>query len=162
MISKVMEFKTERLIIRGIRDVDASKIVEWRSDYNVYRFFKNPHKITIEEHLSWFNSIYLYDNNRFDFICIEKSSNNKIGVCGMVIKENVAEINYLIAKEAQHRGYAGEAVKALIDCIRDICSIDKIIAEIHEDNVSSISLVKKLGFTPLSVDGSFVKYAIGY
>ena len=102
--------QTERLILRGINETDAIKIVEWRSDPEVYRFFKSPHKITVREHVAWYNNSYLPNENRFDWMCIEQSSGKRIGVFGLVRDEDLCEVNYLLASEAQHKGFAAPAV----------------------------------------------------
>ena len=107
--------ETARLLLRGIDESDAELIVQWRSVPEVYQFFKSSHKITLEEHFNWYQNSYLENSNRFDWICIEKESGNRIGVFGLYKKEKKAEINYLLAPEAQHKGYAAEAIKSLID-----------------------------------------------
>ena len=40
MASNPERLRTERLILRGINETDAIEIVEWRSDPEVYRYFK--------------------------------------------------------------------------------------------------------------------------
>ncbi len=159
MAKEVEELQTERLILRGIREEDAPEIVRWRTDPEVYRFFKNPQKITIESHLNWFRTNYLQDENRFDWICLEKETGNKIGVFGLVLRDDYAEINYLLAPEAQHKGYAREAIRCNISFVKVKYNLKKFVAEIHEDNSSSISLVEKLEFEYSRNNGSFLVYS---
>ena len=44
--------KTKRLILQGITSEDADRIVRWRSDRSVYRYFQAPHKLSKEEHMA--------------------------------------------------------------------------------------------------------------
>lgn len=155
MAKQVEELETERLILRGIREDDAPEIVKWRSDPEIYRYFKNPHKITLEEHLQWFHDRYLPDENRLDWMCIEKATGNKIGVFGLIIEGNEAEINYLLAPEAQHKGYASEAIECQILFIEKN-NINRVIAEIHGENLPSIALAKRLGLNFLKSENHFV------
>lgn len=152
--------QTERLVLRGIDETDAEEIVKWRSDRSVYQYFKAPHAISIEEHLQWYRNRYCISENRFDWMCVAQESGKKIGVFGLVRDGENAEINYLLAPEAQHKGYAGEAVKALVKYAADTWKEKRVIAEIHKDNTSSVALVKKLGFCLQSCEGDFVIYGI--
>ena len=114
MASEIDIITTQRLYLRGIDEEDAAWIVKWRSDPEVYRFFKSPHRITLEEHLQWFNNNYKHNSSRYDWMCIEKDSGTRAGVFGLVRESECAEINYILAPEAQHKGYATEAIGALI------------------------------------------------
>ncbi len=160
MAQTVDKIETERLLLRGIDETDADSIVLWRSDPAVYQYFISPHKITIEEHMKWYKGKYLIDESRFDWICIEKGSGRKIGVFGLVKGNGVAEINYLLAPEEQHKGYATEAIKGLIGYARSTWNCNRIKAEIHGDNKSSIALIKKLGFDLESTNTPFYTYMI--
>ena len=152
--------QTARLIFRGINETDTSVIVKWRSDPNVFNYFKSPHKITLEEHLAWYSNSYLNNNNRFDWICFEKTSNAKIGVFGLTREDDLAEVNYLLAPEAQHKGYASEGIKALVQYAANKWDIKMVVAEIHKKNLPSISVVIKLGFHIVKSVGDFVIYGI--
>jgi ribosomal-protein-alanine N-acetyltransferase len=152
--------QTERLLLRGIDETDSNEIVMWRSDPNVYRYFKSPHKITKEEHLSWYRNSYLNNQNRFDWICIERSTGQKIGVFGLVKDDITAEVNYLLAPDAQHRGYALEGVMALIRYAVQTLKVKQIIAEIHKENKPSVALMKRLDFKIYKEKGAFDFYRI--
>lgn len=161
MASNPEKIQTERLILRGINETDAPEIVEWRSDPNVYRFFKSPHKITVKEHFNWYNNKYLFDENRFDWMCIEKTTGKKIGVFGLIRDGDSVELNYLLAPDAQHKGYACEAIKHIMKYAVEKWHSERVVAEIHKNNMPSIALVKKLGFELLYTKGEFSSYGIG-
>ena len=64
------------------------------------------------------------------------------------IENNEAEINIMIAvKEFRGKGYAGQAVEAVQTFAMGIYGRDTIIAKIKEDNIGSIKLFEKLGYT---------------
>ena len=152
--------ETERLLLRGIDEGDTKIIVKWRSVPEIYRYFKFPHQITVDEHLSWYYNAYLENPDRFDWIGIEKESGNKIGVFGLHRENERSEINYLLAPASQHKGYAAEAIKALIDYASKKWNIKQVVAEIHKDNQPSLALVKKLGFELIYMNDTFVVYGI--
>lgn len=160
MAKDLDKLQTERLNLRGINETDAFEIVEWRSDPGVYKYFKNPHKITITEHFNWYNNSYLYNENRLDWMCIERATGKKIGIFGASRNKNCVEVSYLLAPESQHKGYASEVIKEIIQYIREKWKSKRIIAEIHRDNGPSIALVDRLGFKLEETDGEFVIYGI--
>ncbi len=153
--------QTGRLTLRGINETDAPEIVKWRSAPEVYRYFKNPHQISLEEHISWYNSSYLMNENRSDWMCIEKISGKKAGVFGLTRTDSEAEVNYLLAPDARHKGYASEAIRALLQYAHNEWNVRRISAEIHKENLPSLALVKRLGFELISAEGDFVIYGIG-
>ena len=152
--------ETERLSFREINENDTDEIVKWRSDPEVYRYFKFPHEINREEHIAWFNNVYSVSKNRLDLICIEKKSENKIGVFGFKTDFDTAEINYLLAPEAQHKGYAKEGICAIIGYVKKAYGIHTMIAEIHKENKPSIAVIEKVGFERKSENGVFLIYGI--
>ena len=153
-------FETDRLIFREINAGDAKDIVAFRSKPAVFRYFKNPHQITIEEHLNWYENRYLSDDDRIDFMCVEKESSNKVGVFGIVMKNGSAEVNYLLSDSAQHKGYASEAVNGLMEYAKKMFGIRIFTAEIHKDNLASINLAKRLGFVEHFEDGEFITFKL--
>ena len=160
MANNLDTIQTERLSFYGINEADVDVIVKWRSNPEVYKYFKSSHKITREEHLAWYRSSYLANQNRFDWICIEKASSKKIGVFGLVREDDLAEVNYLLDPEAQHKGYALEGIMALVRYSASKWNIKMVYAEIHKKNLPSIKAVKKLDFHIVENKGDFVKYGI--
>ena len=161
MAKCIAVIESERLLLRGIEEADAETIVRWRSDPNVYIFFKSPHQITVEEHLNWFNNSYMSNDNRYDWMCIEKKTDNKIGIFGLYREGTKAEVNYLLAPEAQHKGFAVEAIKKLLSFAVAEWNCDAIVAEIHEKNLPSIRLAEKLGFLKKAYHYPFIIYETG-
>ena len=159
MAAFVDEFDSERVHFRGINETDAPEIVEWRSDPSVYRFFRAAHRITLDEHLSWYRNNYLTDESRYDWMLIDSAAGLKLGVFGAVRKGNSAEVNYILSPCARHKGYAVEGLSRIIQYVRDKWHTDIIIAEIHRDNAPSIALAERTGFTLESESGDFLLYS---
>lgn len=151
---------TQRLFFRGINEDDTDDVVRWRSLPEVYRYFKSPHKISVEEHKNWFRNSYLNNNNRFDWICIEKETGTKIGIFGLINNHEYAEISYLLDKKSQHKGYAREGIDALVRFAFERLKVERIIAEIHKENMPSIKLVEKKGFKLYEQKQDFCLYKL--
>ncbi len=60
---------------------------------------------------------------------------------------NEVEIGYILGRSAQGKGLAFEGSMAWINWAKSNSDIEYLIANIHPDNVASIGLAKKLGFT---------------
>ena len=150
----ITPINSKRLLFREINLSDTDAIVRWRSDPEVYKYFKNPIKIERKKHIEWLNDIYKNDNTRIDLIALD-SNGDRIGVFGLVVNDKTVELNYLVAPEQQHKGYATEGVLCLIEYTQKHYDTKKIIAEIHKDNLASINLAAKLGFKPTKQHGNF-------
>ncbi len=156
----IKTIETERLILRGIDEADAESIVKWRSVPDVFRYFLSPHQITLEEHMNWYQNRYLSNEKRFDWMCFDKQTGIRIGVFGLYKDDGFAEVNYLLAPEAQHKGFATEAVKELMRFASDEWGYKRFIAEIHEENEASVKLAEKLGFRVESCNPPFNVYQL--
>ena len=157
----VPKIKTERVVLRGIIELDTDFIVAWRGNPNVYPYFRFPHVLTKKEHLQWFYSRYCLDYNRYDWMAIEKQTEKPIGLFGLHKNQEEPEeieINYLLAEEAQGKGYAKEVVEELIKWAKKQWNAKMIFAEIHCKNNASLNFIEKMKFTKDRAVGEFFIY----
>lgn len=163
MDRKIKCLETERLLLREIRDSDASLIAQWRSDPEVYRYFLSPRPITKEEHLNWYFNCYKEDSSRIDFMAVGKKFGGEKGVFNIkreLNNQQCAEIGYLLDRSAQGKGYAQEGIKRLMIFAKDEWKCKKIIFHIHEENEASRVLAEKLGCAVTDRRGNFILYQI--
>lgn len=160
-MDKNRAFSSERLYFRGINETDTDRLVSWRSDFQVIRYFRNPVPITREDHERWYQTVYLQDFGRFDFIIIEKQSRRAIGTVGINhidLKGHSCEISYMIAEpKFQREGYAVEAIAAMMDtAVKE--SIYHFFAEVHSQNIASQRTIEKLGYSRCGEQCPFITY----
>ncbi len=156
---KKEQIKTDRLILRDIQPEDALFIVKLRSDPEIYKYFKNPVKIDIESHNRWYRENYIYDDDRVDMLAREVTTGERTGVFGIRrLGSGAAELSYILLPDMMGKGYATEAINAMMDYFSEKWDINCFIAEIHKDNQSSIHFVEKLGFKMASSKGVFNNY----
>lgn len=155
---KIQEIKTERLVLREIIESDANQIVAWRSNPEVYKYFTVPKKLTMAEHLNWYRNLYLLDSDRIDMIALEKIKQIPIGVFGMKKQAGgtCVEVSYLVAPQFQAQGYAREAINALMFFAKENLGCKTAKAEIHKNNISSITFAKRLGFSEKKIESDFI------
>ena len=152
--------KTQRLILREIREEDTDYIVGLRSNPEVYQYFLFPHRLTRDEHLSWFKNYYILDNNRIDWVAYN-TDDKPIGVFGVKRdseESGVAEISYILSPEEYGKGYASEAVKCLETFCKEEWKVNRIIAEINKNNSASIKLAVKLGLVEVAGQNNFLHF----
>lgn len=146
MILESWSFKSERLHFREIDLSDAEYIVAWRSDPSNYMNFFAAHAVSLDEHLQWFER-YLVDKTRFDFMILDEKG-NRIGTVGLSnIRDESCEVNYMIGcKEARGKGYATEAVRAVIDLAFKRFDLTSVYARILPGNIASLKVAENVGF----------------
>ena len=156
----VPTLETERLVLRGITGKDADCIVLWRSDKSVYQYFRSPHRISREEHVSWYEKIYMTDDTRLQWMGFRKDTDEKIGVFGIKRekdKRQEAEISYLLARQSRHCGFGSEAVGSLVRWCKEN-GIMRIKAVIHEENRDSMRFIESMGFCREGRTECFILY----
>lgn len=143
-------FESARLFYRGITLDDAEKIVEWRSNEQMIRFFISKTPITMEKHLAWFEK-YLTDTTRFDFVIIEKETGQKIGTVGLQnLFGTAAEIAYQIDVKSQGKGFGAEAIRAMSTYAFKHFKLQRLAAVILAENSASKKAAERAGYRPYS------------
>ena len=135
------EIQTERLLLRPFRDSDYDDLYEFLSQLKDDEFEGYP-GITYEngrEHLA-------YRVGSEDFYAIElKNTGKVIGniYCGSR-DYNAKEVGYIVNKKYQRKGYACEALGAVIeDAFKE--GVHRVYAECDSRNKSSWLLLEKTG-----------------
>ena len=80
---------------------------------------------------------------------VRLSDNRIIGRAGYSVRNGFDEIElgFLIGKEFQRQAYAFEACSAILDYGRDVLLFDKVQTLVKKENLVSVHLCEKLGFT---------------
>lgn len=136
-----MVIETERLILRKFRSTDYDDLFEFLYQLENDEFEGYP-GITYEngkEHLA-----YRIDSQDFWAIAL-KDTGKVIGniYCG-ARDFDAAEVGFIINRDYQGRGYAGEALSAVIQN-RFMSGTHRIYAECDPRNISSWKLLEKVG-----------------
>jgi RimJ/RimL family protein N-acetyltransferase len=95
----------------------------------------------------------------FQLVMIEQASNILIGDIGIHFldtdpENRQVEIGYTLDKEFRNKGYATEALTAVIDYLINSLNKHRITASIDPVNTDSIRLIERLGFRK---EGHFVE-----
>lgn len=93
------------------------------------------------------------------WLIVLKDSNRVIGNCGCHGEpddNNVVEIGYEIDADCRKRGYAKEAVKALVEWLIRDKNISNVLAECSLDNAASIKLLNHMEMIEVNRDNEFI------
>ncbi|WP_445479829.1 GNAT family N-acetyltransferase [Lysinibacillus irui] len=142
---------TERLQLRKMVKADAKRLLAIWSDPDVTKYMNITHFTHEEQALEMIELLdQLADQQKaLRFTISEKASNHIIGSCGFNMFDfdhAITEIGYDLAKVHWGKGYATEAITALIDYAFTHLAMNTIVAKVEAANINSIKVLKKLNF----------------
>jgi len=147
-----IQINSDRLFLQPIQMEDAESIFQYRSNaqvnqyqgwipktiYDVHDFISNKVSNEINLQETW-----------FQFVIIKKDNNELIGDIGVHFlgsDDFQVELGCTLNQTYHGKGYAFEAVTAIINYLFDVLGKRRIIASIDSRNQSSIRLIERLGF----------------
>ena len=144
--------ETERLVLRKVTESDAALQDRVLNTPAVMRFLggvKELHELEAKHS----KTMSLFAREGFGFMMmIEKATGEMVGHCGMkrvdhplAPNQGDHEIGWLVREDRWRRGYAGEAIRAVIDWGFDTHGAPFLVALTCEANVGSWKLMQKLG-----------------
>lgn len=145
-----MQLTSKRLILRSTTKNDKAAIYKYRSDGKTNRYQgwipKTPDDIDL-----FFSRLSTEPNQPgswFQMVVTVKTNNEVIGDVGMHFSEDLhqVEIGCTLHKTHHRKGYATEALSEVLDYLFNKLNKHRVFASVHPENISSINLLKRLGF----------------
>jgi [ribosomal protein S5]-alanine N-acetyltransferase len=95
-------------------------------------------------------------------LVVERATGEVVGGAGFFgpPREGVVEIGYGIVPSRRGRGYATEAVQALLRLAAGQPGVVEVMAHAEADNAASVRVLEKSGLTYQGREGSLVRYAV--
>jgi aminoglycoside 6'-N-acetyltransferase len=146
-----LELRTKRLILRRFREEDLPRMMAYRNDPVVARYdgFDTITEAQARAFMAGQALIRPGEPGQWLQIALELPGEGLIGDLGFCVDENrigSAEIGYRLAREYWGRGYASEAVGAVLGWAFDVLRLHRVVALIDTRNERSIRLVERFGF----------------
>jgi len=144
--------ETDRLILRTIEEGDAAEQYRLLNTHAVMERLggvKELHEIEAKHA----KSMALFAREGFSFLfMIEKASGEMVGHCGIKRVDNPLapnlgdhEVGWLVREDRWRRGYAEEAMRAVLDWAFTRVGAPHVVALTSAANVGSWKLMQKLG-----------------
>ena len=157
--SDVLPIRTDRLLLRPFRIEDATAFAAYRSDELVARFqgweapFPRHAADRFVREMAARGCLAAPREGGWNQVAIEAlgeqaAGGTLIGDCAFQIRAGeprAASIGFTLARAIQGRGYATEAVRALIGSLVDRCGVEIVEAVCDAENVPSQRTLERLG-----------------
>lgn len=139
--------ESERLLLREFDISDAEKMFQLNSDPDVIRYTGDSPFESIDRAALFLANYSDYKRNGFGrLVCIEKSSNEFIGWCGLKKHaDGKVDIGYRFFKKDWGKGFATESARASLAYGFNTLNLTEIIGRSDKVNIASIKVLEKLG-----------------
>lgn len=143
-------FETGRLELRWFNADDAAFILELLNEPGWLRFIGDKQVDTLEAARKYLETVPIesYEKNGYGLFAVElKDTNTLIGMCGLVNREGLDDIDIGFALLARYegQGYAREAASATLDYAREGLSLSRVVAITTPDNRRSAAVLERIG-----------------
>lgn len=144
--------ETERLILRRFTTDDLEPFFQLCSRPEVIRYAQAKPLESLQQAREYMEAVPFSDyatHGYGRFACEWKTTGEVIGFSGIKWVPEIGdnELGYRFLPEYWGRGLATEAGRASVDFARDTLRLARLVALIHPDNVASVGVVTKLGFS---------------
>ncbi len=140
--------ETDRLTLRRFQPEDADDCFAFLSDTEgCYLDCCKPFTEMDEE---FYQRMEQFCDRETQYVIVLKEENKVIGTVNVFADDSRAvdakEIGYSISAAYQRKGYAYEALTALLNLLQNELKLELVVAGVLDENIASIRLLEKLGF----------------
>ena len=143
--------ETDRLILSELKTKDAKFIHKLYNDQDFINYIGDKGIHSVQDALSFINTglKQSYKNHGHGLYLVKLKDETSIGVCGLLKRDDLdlPDIGFAILPDYRRMGFIYEASKAVIEDGKNRLYFDSLFAITTPDNIGSINLLKKLGFT---------------
>jgi ribosomal-protein-alanine N-acetyltransferase len=147
----IPRIETARLSLRSFTPDDLDDLFLVFGDTEVMRYISGGKPRSREDtETGMLRTIEGWKKRGFGFWAVtQKERERVIGYCGLVPLEDASEIEvaYGLAKSEWGKGFASEAAHASLRFGFEELKIERIVAVVHPENISSKRVLEKLGMT---------------
>ncbi len=146
---KILE--TERLVLRKATVEDAAFILRLVNDPSWIRYIGDKNITSLEDAKKYIQlgPMAMYAKHGFGLFITElKNDHTPVGLCGLIKREELDDIDlgFAFLPEYRGKGYAIESSSAVIIYGKTAFGITRIVAITLSENTSSVNLLTRLGF----------------
>jgi len=140
-----------RTALRELSRDDAEVVASWRRDPAIASQMFAPPPRTIQDHLTWFDSMRAAgDRREFVIVRIDGPTEKEIGTVGLSGVNQThrrGEFGIIIGdSDARRAGFALEASRLLLEYAFGTLALRRVFLQVFADNAPAIKLYDRLGF----------------
>ncbi|MBL7930695.1 MAG: GNAT family N-acetyltransferase [Bacteroidia bacterium] len=144
-------FETERLIIRKFYSRDAPFVYALLNSPGWLQFIGDRGVKTLKDASTYIENLSShYNKHGFGpYLVSLKENSLPIGMCSLIKRETLedVDIGFAFLPEFMGKGFAYEAAKGTYNFAKRNLGLKQLAAITNTNNIASINLLKKLGFT---------------
>ena len=150
IFTHIPQLNTERLYLRRILPSDAMNMFAYSKEAAVTEFLlwePHPDEDYTRQYVEYLQERYEL-GDYFDWAIVHAESRSMIGTCGftrILPEERAAEIGYVLNPSFRGKGYAREALSAVLNFGFATLGLHRIYARIIRENQPSIRLAEACG-----------------
>jgi len=143
--------ETNRLFLREMTEQDLEYLYEWQKDPQTARYVAGPspdREDEVKKFYAYRKLIYGFYGFGLWMVC-EKESKRPVGRAGLQIRDGFAvpEIGFEIDVSHRGKGYAREALEAVIQYSKEELELEEVRSVVDSTNLVSQKLCESLGFS---------------
>lgn len=157
---QAFQINTERLIIRQLSLTDLEDFHYYRSNPEVTKY-QGFDVYTLEQATSFLESnaakTFGVPGQWVQYAITNRSTGKLIGDCAIKLDQNdtrLGEIGITVSPREQKKGYAKEAMIAILNYLFNLEDFHRVIETVDVENSASIQLLKSVGFRQ---EGHFIE-----
>lgn len=142
---------------------DAKISFIWRNNPLIWKYtgYKPDKIITEEMELDWLKKKLSNEKDHRFAICLKKNSQYIGNVQLINLHDNTAEFHLFIGEPAfWGMGIGKEATSLMLNFGFSHLNLDSISLEVHPENISALSVYKRIGFTENGLHNEYLKMII--
>lgn len=152
-MERYRSFVTERLILRPTLPEDAGFILELFNSPKWLKYIGDREIKTVVDAEEYIRKVMLSQRMRLGYSCytiVRKEDGCKLGTCGLYDRKGLKgiDIGFAFLPSYERMGYGYEAAAKLKTLALSEFGLRTLYAITRSDNVSSQSLLKKIGMIP--------------
>jgi RimJ/RimL family protein N-acetyltransferase len=148
--SQPTALESARLRLRHVGEDDAAFILALLNDPGWLRYIGDRGVRTLDDARRYIleGPRRMYADHGFGLFLVERKSDGaSLGLCGLIRRDTLPDVDIGFALAAAHRGegYAYEAAAATLRYARQVHGLPRVVAIAMPDNVASTRLLERLG-----------------
>ena len=147
-----LTLRTARLDLRPLAPTDADALFALKSDAAVQRYGSHVPWTTLQQAVDYIERDRqgMAEGQHAQFAVVRREDGALLGTCTLYALDppcRRADVGYALLPSAWGRGYANEAVTALLDWGFAQLQLNRVEADIDPRNAASARALERLGFT---------------